>query len=111
MCALCRTFSLKVCALPYYEKRRIREIIEGISGLSRDFNLFIFQLFLISSDAGGQSMKYGIKITDASGGEYVLCAEGTDRFQTFRTYSKADDYNYEFENTLPDGMKSEVVTL
>lgn len=56
-------------------------------------------------------MKYGIKITDASGGEYVLCAEGTDRFQTFRTYSKADDYNYEFENTLPDGMKSEVVTL
>lgn len=55
--------------------------------------------------------KYGIQITDANGENFVLLAEGKERYQTFKTYDKADEFNYEFENTLPDGLSSAVITL
>lgn len=57
------------------------------------------------------TQKYGIQITDANGESYVLLAQGKDRYQTFNSYAKADDYNYEFEDGLPDGYTSAVVAL
>lgn len=57
------------------------------------------------------TQSYGIQITDGNGEQYVLLAEGKERFQTFKSRSKADDYNYTFEDGLPDGVKSAVIAL
>jgi hypothetical protein len=55
--------------------------------------------------------KFGIQITDSIGTKFVLLAEGKDGYQTFSSYKKADDYNYEFEQTLEDGLTSTVIVL
>lgn len=57
------------------------------------------------------TQRYGIQITDNNGETFVLLAQGKDRYQTFNSYAKADDYNYEFEDGLPDGVTSAVVAL
>lgn len=55
--------------------------------------------------------KYGINIIDSEGNDYLLCKEGSDRFETFRSYEKADDYNYEFDASLPEGLRCDVVAV
>ncbi|AJH82512.1 hypothetical protein P5775_29415 [Bacillus cereus] len=40
---------------------------------------------------------------------YLLCEEGSAEVLTFATYEEAGDYNYEFEDTLSDGLTSRVV--
>ncbi len=41
--------------------------------------------------------------------KYLLCEEGSAEALTFVIYEEADDYNYEFEDTLSDGLTSRVV--
>ncbi|PHF10436.1 hypothetical protein [Bacillus toyonensis] len=52
---------------------------------------------------------YAIEIKDTEGKMYLLCEEGSAEVLTFATYEDADDYNYEFEDTLSDGLTSHVV--
>lgn len=52
---------------------------------------------------------YSIEIKDTEGKTYLLCVEGRSEVLTFATYEEADDYNYEFEDTLSDGLTSRVV--
>lgn len=54
-------------------------------------------------------MRYAIKITDAKGNDFLLCEEGKDAFQVFDEYADADDFNYDFEQSLPEGMSSAVI--
>jgi hypothetical protein len=54
-------------------------------------------------------MKYAIKVIDVKGNEFLLCEEGKDSFQMFEEYADADDFNYDFEQSLEDGMSSVVV--
>ncbi len=53
---------------------------------------------------------YAIEIKDNSEGKtYLLCVEGSTEVLTFAKYEEADDYNYEFEDTLPDVLTSRIV--
>ncbi|MED2615435.1 hypothetical protein [Bacillus toyonensis] len=52
---------------------------------------------------------YAIEIKDTEGKMYLLCVEGSAKVLTFATYEEVDDYNYEFEDTLSDGLTSRVV--
>ncbi|KEK22484.1 hypothetical protein BAGA_18945 [Bacillus gaemokensis] len=53
---------------------------------------------------------YAIEIKDAADGKvYLLCEEGSAEVLTFDTYEEADDYNYEFEDILTDGLTSRAV--
>ncbi|EJR82872.1 hypothetical protein COK65_30595 [Bacillus thuringiensis] len=52
---------------------------------------------------------YAIEIKDTEGKMYLLCEEGSAEVLTFATYEEADDCNYEFEDTLSDGLTSHVV--
>ncbi|HHK5599910.1 hypothetical protein CN324_28090 [Bacillus anthracis] len=53
---------------------------------------------------------YAIEIKDNSEDKtYLLCVKGSAELLTFDTYEEADDYNYEFEDTLSDGLTSRVV--
>ncbi|WP_406652407.1 hypothetical protein [Bacillus cereus] len=52
---------------------------------------------------------YSIEIKGADNKTYLLCEEGSNEVLTFATYEEADDYNYEFENTLSDRLTSLVV--
>ncbi|MFD5259430.1 hypothetical protein ACFWJC_00915 [Bacillus wiedmannii] len=52
---------------------------------------------------------YVIEIKDTENKTYLLCVEGRAEVLTFTTYEDADDYNYEFEDTLSDGLASRVV--
>ncbi|MCU5242640.1 hypothetical protein OCA05_24155 [Bacillus cereus] len=52
---------------------------------------------------------YAIEIKDTEGKTYLLCEEGSAEVLTIATYEEADDYNYEFEDTLFDGLTSHVV--
>ncbi|PFN86364.1 hypothetical protein COJ67_16580 [Bacillus thuringiensis] len=52
---------------------------------------------------------YAIEIKDTESKTYLLCEEGSAEVLTFATYEEADDYNYEFEDTLSDGLTSRVV--
>lgn len=53
---------------------------------------------------------YAIEIKDVSENKtYLLCEEGSNEVFTFATYEEAYDYNYEFEDTLSDGLTSRVV--
>lgn len=52
---------------------------------------------------------YAIEIQDTEGKTYLLCKEGSTEVLTFATIEEADDYNYEFEDTLSDGLTSRVV--
>ncbi|MGG0150720.1 hypothetical protein [Bacillus mycoides] len=53
---------------------------------------------------------YAIEIKDVVEDKmYLLCEEGSTEVLTFATYEEADDYNYEFEDTLSDGLTSRVV--
>ncbi|PFK48638.1 hypothetical protein [Bacillus cereus] len=52
---------------------------------------------------------YAIKIKGTENKTYLLCVEGSNEVLTFATYEEAGDYNYEFEDTLPDGLTSLVV--
>ncbi|MGN4945203.1 hypothetical protein [Bacillus cereus group sp. MYBK104-1] len=52
---------------------------------------------------------YSIEIKDTENKMYLLCIEGSNEVLTFATYEEADDYNYEFEDTLSDGFTSRVV--
>lgn len=54
-------------------------------------------------------MKYAIKITDEKGSEFLLCEEGKDSFQVFDEYADADDFNYDFEQSLNNGISSVVI--
>jgi hypothetical protein len=54
-------------------------------------------------------MKYAIMITDAKGSEFLLCEEGKDSFLMFDEYADADDFNYDFGQSLADGMSSAVI--
>jgi len=54
-------------------------------------------------------MRYAIKITDAKENDFLLCEEGKDSFMTFDEYADADDFNYDFEQSLADGMSSAVI--
>ncbi|WJE22411.1 hypothetical protein QRY07_12010 [Bacillus cereus] len=49
---------------------------------------------------------YSIEIKGADNKTYLLCEEGSNEVLTFTTYEDADDYNYEFEDTLSDGLTS-----
>jgi hypothetical protein len=52
---------------------------------------------------------YAIEIKDSTENKtYLLCEEGSNEVLTFTTYEE-DDYNYEFEDTLSDGLTSRVV--
>ncbi|WP_340031335.1 hypothetical protein [Bacillus tropicus] len=54
--------------------------------------------------------RYAIEIKDGSENKtYLLCAEGSAEVLTFATYEEADDYYYEFEDTLTDGLTSHAV--
>lgn len=52
---------------------------------------------------------YSIEIKDVDNKTYLLCEEGSNEVLTFATYEEATDYNYEFEDTLTDGLTSRVV--
>lgn len=52
---------------------------------------------------------YAIEIKDMEGKMYLLWEEGSAELLTFVTYEEADGYNYEFEDTLSDGLTSRVV--
>ncbi|MGY6667027.1 hypothetical protein [Bacillus cereus] len=55
---------------------------------------------------------YAIEIKDTENKTYLLCKEGSTEVLTFATYEEADDYNYEFEDTLDaysDGLTIRVV--
>ncbi|MGX5469138.1 hypothetical protein ACWKT2_23790 [Bacillus toyonensis] len=52
---------------------------------------------------------YSIEIRDTEGKMYILCVKGSAKVLTFATYEEVDDYNYEFEDTLSDGLMSHVV--
>ncbi|MEH7028693.1 hypothetical protein [Bacillus wiedmannii] len=52
---------------------------------------------------------YSFEIKGADNKTYLLCEEGSAEVLTFTTYEETDDYNYEFEDTLPDGLTSRVV--
>ncbi|WP_242264892.1 hypothetical protein [Bacillus cereus group sp. BfR-BA-01422] len=52
---------------------------------------------------------YSIEIKNEEDKTYLLCEEGSTEVLTFTTYEEADDYNYEFEDTLSDGFTSRVV--
>lgn len=55
-------------------------------------------------------MAYAIQVTDVNKGEgFVLLTEDNSDFQRFDTFEEADDFNYEFEQTLEDGLTSVVV--
>ncbi|KXY11174.1 hypothetical protein [Bacillus paranthracis] len=52
---------------------------------------------------------YAIEIKDSTENKtYLLCEEGSNEVLTFTTYEE-DDYNYEFKDTLSDGLTSRVV--
>lgn len=42
---------------------------------------------------------------------YLLCEEGSAEVLTFTIYEGVDDYNYEFEDTLINGLTSKVVKI
>ncbi|PEE66000.1 hypothetical protein COM90_06590 [Bacillus thuringiensis] len=52
---------------------------------------------------------YAIEIKDTEDKTYLLCEEGSAEVLTFATNEEADDYNYEFEDTLTNGLSSRVV--
>ncbi|PFS38741.1 hypothetical protein [Bacillus thuringiensis] len=52
---------------------------------------------------------YSIEIKDTKDKTYLLCEEGSAEVLTFAIYEEADDYNYDFEDTLSDGLTSRVV--
>lgn len=52
---------------------------------------------------------YSIEIKDEEDKTYLLCVEGSAELLTFDTYEEADDYNFEFEDTLFNGLTSRVV--
>lgn len=52
---------------------------------------------------------YSIEIKDTKDKTYLLCEEGSTEVLTFAIYEEADDYNYDFEDTLSDGLTSHVV--
>jgi len=54
-------------------------------------------------------MAYAIQVTDVKGENFVLLNEDNADFQRFDTFEDADDFNYEFEQTLEDGLSSAVV--
>ncbi|WP_186331542.1 hypothetical protein [Paenibacillus xylanexedens] len=55
-------------------------------------------------------MAYAIQVTDVNKGEgFLLLTEDNADFQRFDTFEEADDFNYEFEQTLEDGLSSAVV--
>lgn len=54
-------------------------------------------------------MKYAIKLVDELGQEFLLLEEGKAEYQTFDSFKDADDFNYDFEQTLEDGLTSVVV--
>lgn len=54
-------------------------------------------------------MKYAIQITDAKGNGFLLCEEGVEAFHVFEEYTDVDDFNYDFEQSLPEGMSSAVI--
>lgn len=54
---------------------------------------------------------YAIEIIEIKGNNevtdnktYLLCEEGSNEVLTFTTSEEADDYNYDFEDTLSDGL-------
>lgn len=54
-------------------------------------------------------MGYAIQVTNAKGEDFVLLNESNSEYQRFDTFEDADDFNYEFEQTLEDGLSSAVV--
>ena len=54
-------------------------------------------------------MRYAIKLVDQKGTEYLLLEEEGTEYQVFDSYEEADDFNYDFEQTLEDGLTSVVV--
>ncbi|PGB34900.1 hypothetical protein COM07_25930 [Bacillus toyonensis] len=52
---------------------------------------------------------YAIELKGEEGKTYLLCEEGSTEVLTFATYEEADDYNYDFEDTLSDGLTSRFV--
>ncbi|MGI2709052.1 MULTISPECIES: hypothetical protein [Bacillus cereus group] len=54
---------------------------------------------------------YAIEIKDMEGKTYLLCMEGRSDILLFETYEEAGEYNYEFEDTLKDGLTSRVTTV
>ncbi|TCM89615.1 hypothetical protein EV294_11280 [Paenibacillus sp. BK033] len=54
---------------------------------------------------------YGIKPIDAEGNEYLLRNEEDTAYENFATFEDADDFNYEFEDTLEEGLRSEVTEI
>ncbi|WP_433943624.1 hypothetical protein [Paenibacillus sp. SN-8-1] len=54
-------------------------------------------------------MQYAIQLTDENGNEFLLLEEGKEGYQTFDSFEDADDFNYEFEQSLEDGVTSAVV--
>lgn len=53
-------------------------------------------------------MRYAIQIK-VDGSDYLLCEEGKETFELFDTYEEADDFNYDFEQSLEEGSTSAVV--
>ncbi|EOP02057.1 hypothetical protein MNO09_00350 (plasmid) [Bacillus sp. N5-665] len=51
---------------------------------------------------------YAIEIEDTVDKTYLLSEEGSAGLLTLATYEEADDYNYEFEDILSDGLTSRV---
>lgn len=54
---------------------------------------------------------YAIEVKDTEDKTYLLCEEDSNEVLIFATYEEADDYNYEFEDTLPDGLTSRVIKI
>jgi hypothetical protein len=55
-------------------------------------------------------MAYAIQVTNVNKGEgFVLLTEDNADFQLFDTFEDADDFNYEFEQTLKSGLSSAVI--
>ncbi|PFS24374.1 hypothetical protein COK46_01810 [Bacillus thuringiensis] len=52
---------------------------------------------------------YAIEIKDTEGKTYLLCEGGSAEVLIFATYEEADDYNYDFEDTLSDGLMSRAI--
>ncbi|WP_088322543.1 hypothetical protein [Bacillus cereus] len=52
---------------------------------------------------------YSIEIKGADNKTYLFCDEDSNEVLTFATYEETDDYNYELEDTLLDGLTSRIV--
>jgi hypothetical protein len=86
----------------------IADALTGLKAITREARKAKQALAELAQPKG----KYGIKITDLHNRKYyLLLEENSDQYETFATFEDADDFNFEFSQTLEDLLTSEVVEI